>query len=116
MNNEHIPNQLKKDKHAKTQTKLRVCKEQELKCEVSETKQGRDSSQGPLHQSKSGDHEVIDDGNWERPKGSDLEGCDTEIVQPEVVIVKWLVGLGEEDGLLSWESTAMTSFKSTSTI
>ena len=33
-----------------------------------------------------------------------LEGCDSEIVQLEPVNVKWLNGLGKEDGLLSPES------------
>ncbi|KAH9750271.1 hypothetical protein KPL71_013825 [Citrus sinensis] len=36
--------------------------------------------------------------------GGDLEGCDSEIVQLEPVNVKWLDGLGKEDGLLSPES------------
>ena len=33
-----------------------------------------------------------------------LEGCDSTIVWLEPVIVKWLDGLREEDGLLSLES------------
>ena len=36
--------------------------------------------------------------------GGDLEGCDSEVVQLEPVNVKWLDGLGKEDGLLSPES------------
>ncbi|KAH9686056.1 subtilisin-like protease SBT4.3 [Citrus sinensis] len=36
--------------------------------------------------------------------GGDLEGCDSEIVQLEPVNMKWLDGLGKEDGLLSPES------------
>ena len=36
--------------------------------------------------------------------GGDLESCDSVIVRLEPVIVKWLDGLGEEDGLLSLES------------
>jgi len=36
--------------------------------------------------------------------GGDLEGCDSEIVQLEPVNVKWLDGLGKEDGLLLPES------------
>ena len=39
-----------------------------------------------------------------RSIGGDLEGCDSAIVWLELVIVKWLDGLGEEDGLLSLES------------
>ena len=39
-----------------------------------------------------------------RSTGGDLEGCDSAIVWLEPVIVKWLDGLGEEDGLLSLES------------
>ena len=38
--------------------------------------------------------------------GGDLEGCDNEIVQLEPVNVKWLDGLGKEDGLLSLGSHA----------
>ena len=36
--------------------------------------------------------------------GGDLEGCDSAIVQLEPVNVKWLDGLGKEDGLLLPES------------
>ena len=32
--------------------------------------------------------------------GGDLEGCDSAIVRLEPVIMKWLDGLREEDGLL----------------
>ena len=39
-----------------------------------------------------------------RSTGGDLEGCDSAIVWLEPVIVKWLDGLREEDGLLSLES------------
>ena len=39
-----------------------------------------------------------------RSTGGDLEGCDGSIVWLEPVIVKWLDGLGEENGLLSLES------------
>ena len=39
-----------------------------------------------------------------RSTGGDLKGCDSAIVWLEPVIVKWLDGLGEEDGLLSLES------------
>ena len=39
-----------------------------------------------------------------RSTSGDLEGCDIAIVWLEQVIVKWLDGLGEEDGLLSLES------------
>ncbi|KAH9671711.1 Plant UBX domain-containing protein 7 [Citrus sinensis] len=39
-----------------------------------------------------------------RSTGGDLEGFDNAIVWLEPVIVKWLDGLGEEDGLLSLES------------
>ncbi|KAK9180557.1 hypothetical protein WN943_029768 [Citrus x changshan-huyou] len=39
-----------------------------------------------------------------RSTGGDLEGCDSAIVWLEPVIVKWLDGLGEEDGLLSLQS------------
>ena len=39
-----------------------------------------------------------------RSTGDDLEGCDSAIVWLELVILKWLDGLGEEDGLLSLES------------
>ncbi|XP_024038246.1 uncharacterized protein LOC112097294 [Citrus clementina] len=39
-----------------------------------------------------------------RSTGDDLEGCDSAIVWLEPMIVKWLDGLGEEDGLLSLES------------
>ncbi|XP_052294305.1 zinc finger CCCH domain-containing protein 5-like [Citrus sinensis] len=38
--------------------------------------------------------------------GGDLEGCDSEIVQLEPVNVKWLDGLGKEDGLFSPKSAA----------
>ena len=36
--------------------------------------------------------------------GSDLEGCDSEIVQLKPVNMKWLDELEKEDGLLSLES------------
>ena len=39
-----------------------------------------------------------------RSTGGDFEGCDSAIVWLEPVIVKWLDGLGEENGLLSLES------------
>ncbi|KAK9199333.1 hypothetical protein WN944_014523 [Citrus x changshan-huyou] len=39
-----------------------------------------------------------------RSTGGNFEGCDSAIVWLEPVIVKWLDGLGEEDGLLSLES------------
>ena len=39
-----------------------------------------------------------------RSTSGDLEGCDSSIVWLEPVTVKWLDGLGEEDGLLSLES------------
>ena len=39
-----------------------------------------------------------------RSTGGDLEGCDSAIVWLELVIVKWLDGLGKENGLLLLES------------
>ena len=36
--------------------------------------------------------------------GGDLKGCDSAIVWLEPLIMKWLDGLREEDGLLSLES------------
>ena len=36
--------------------------------------------------------------------GGDLEGCDSEIVQLELMNVRWFNGLGKEDGLLLPES------------
>ena len=39
-----------------------------------------------------------------RSTSGDLEGSDSAIVWLELVILKWLDGLGEEDGLFSLES------------
>ena len=39
-----------------------------------------------------------------RSTGDDIEGCDSAIVWLEPMIVKWLNGLREENGLLSLES------------
>ena len=43
-------------------------------------------------------------GTWRSHTCDNLEGCDSEIVQLELVNVKWLNGLGKENGLLSPES------------